>query len=317
MTTPLDKSIARQRASLINMLVDPLGRLAVRLAAHWGDQEVMAEQLQLAINEIPWVKFLYALNPQAVQISATASKEGLNVTEIGRDRSTRPYMLEAIPKGGLLLSEAYISLRENRPSVTAIQQIVDEGGQLLGILGADFDLRALPLTRELYQETTTWRQLKGDPAIRGTLFKQSRFESLLDADIDKVLPVVEELMIDRGVFHSKIHFSSSRLTLWHVDDPFRYRLLNIEQLLDPDTCLAYPMRPYPSEALIAAESIRQVLDTFVHLRMIDSTIYLRGGSINIFNGIIGLNFSCDGSHYIPISDFLARDSNFWQGLQTP
>ena len=38
----------------------------------------------------------------------------------------------------MTLSEAYLSLRENRPSVTAVQRIFRDG-QLLGYLGADFD----------------------------------------------------------------------------------------------------------------------------------------------------------------------------------
>ena len=43
----------------------------------------------------------------------------------------------------------------------------------------------------------------------------------------------------------------------------------------------------------------------------DDTLYLRSGSLNIFNGIIGLNFSCDGSHYIPYDEFLNKDHAFW------
>jgi hypothetical protein len=30
----------------------------------------------------------------------------------------------------------------------------------------------------------------------------------------------------------------------------------------------------------------------------DETIDLRSGSLNIHNGIVGLNFSCDGSRYM-------------------
>ena len=34
------------------------------------------------------------------------------------------------------------------------------------------------------------------------------------------------------------------------------------------------------------------------LRTTDQTIYLRNGSINRVNGLIGMTFSCDGAHYI-------------------
>ena len=56
------------------------------------------------------------------------------------------------------------------------------------------------------------------------------------------------------------------------------------------------------------------LNNMRQLRLADETLYLRSASINIFNGIVGLNFSCDGSHYIPFQQFLAKDSDFWEGM---
>ena len=50
------------------------------------------------------------------------------------------------------------------------------------------------------------------------------------------------------------------------------------------------------------------------LTLADETLYLRSASINIFNGMLSLTFSCDGSHYIPVQQFLARDSAFWEGI---
>ena len=55
------------------------------------------------------------------------------------------------------------------------------------------------------------------------------------------------------------------------------------------------------------------LDTFGQLRVMDDTFYLRSSSINIFNGIISLTFSCDGSHYMPYDEFLEKSLNFWVG----
>jgi hypothetical protein len=47
------------------------------------------------------------------------------------------------------------------------------------------------------------------------------------------------------------------------------------------------------------------------LRLSDPTFYLRTASINIFNGMVSLTFSCDGSHYMPYSEFLLKDTSFW------
>jgi len=41
---------------------------------------------------------------------------------------------------------------------------------------------------------------------------------------------------------------------------------------------------------------------------------LRSGTLNIFNGLVGLTFSCDGSHYIPYDEFLRKDHDFWTGI---
>jgi hypothetical protein len=90
---------------------------------------------------------------------------------------------------------------------------VSDAGTLLGYPGADFDLRKLPVTSELYQKPAKWRQMKGDPAIRGTLFQQTRIESPMDRDIEKALSILEELLTERGVFQCQIQFSSSQITI--------------------------------------------------------------------------------------------------------
>jgi hypothetical protein len=46
------------------------------------------------------------------------------------------------------------------------------------------------------------------------------------------------------------------------------------------------------------EDTRTILQEFKRLRTTDETIYMRNGSINRVNGLIGMTFSCDGSHYI-------------------
>lgn len=309
----LQQRILRQRASLHNMLVDPMHRVAERCVRVWHDKELLDVTLLSAIAEVPYCKFLYALDNDARQISDNIAFEGLIAKDFGRDRSHRPYMQNLPPGKSMVLSHAYISLVANRPSVTAIQRVYRRGEQI-GYIGADFDLRNLPITKEFYEDPGRWRQIKGDPAIRGQVFQQCRIQSRLDENIDLVLPVVEELVSENGAFHCKVHFSSSRATLWFLEDPYRYQILEFDDLVDPDICLAYPHHPYPHDAVIPQSSIRPILDTFRHLRFQDETIYLRAGSINVFNGIVGLNFSCDGSHYIPFDQFLAQDSEFWDGM---
>lgn len=157
----------------------------------------------------------------------------------------------------------------------------------------------------------TWLQLKGDPAIRQGLFSQCRVESDMDRNIDDVLATVEQLMRERGVFHAKLHFSSSRATLWLASDPMRYRVHVLDEMLCPETGLAYPEFPYPADACVAPDLIRPVLERLQALRQADENMYLRSGSLNVVNGLVGLNFSCDGSHYLRAEEFLSREARFW------
>jgi len=161
-----------------------------------------------------------------------------------------------------------------------------------------------------------YTQYRGDPAVRGTLFQQRRVQSEFDKVDDRAFERLAELITDYGVFHTKILFSSSRCTLWFYDDPYQYQLFDIHQLMDDDLLLAYPERHYPERAVVTAAEVRQVYALFKALRYIDDTIYLRSGSLNIINGMVGLTFSCDGSHYMTVEEFLDRDVHFWMGLST-
>ena len=124
---------------------------------------------------------------------------------------------------------------------------------------------------------------------------------------------MEELMIAHGIFHAKLHFSSSRSTVWLVDDPYNYQILYIDELINPSLCLAFPKRPYFEQAKVPEGKIMEVFTQFKKLRFADETIYLRSASLNVVNRMVGLNFSCDGSHYVAYDEFLQKDNSFWFG----
>jgi hypothetical protein len=310
----LRESIASQRKALMRLLRGPLQQLAAQCQAVWGDRQHLDAALAATLQTLPYCQHLYVVDRHFVQISDNMGHAGPQ-PGFGRDRSGRPYMQGLVAGASLLLSESYISLKEKRPSLTALRSVRAPDGELLGYIGAYFGLRDLPLTRRIYEEPRHWRQIKGDPSIRGTVFQQHRTESEMDRQIDTVLGVMAELMRFHGVYHVMLHFSSSRAVIWQIADPYRYRLLDIDELIDPDICLAYPRQPYPADALIPADKVRAVLDNFRPLRLIDETFYLRSGTVNLFNGIVGLTFSCDGSHYIPYEAFLDRGNDFWLGAQ--
>ena len=305
-------TVYRKRTELGLLLNEPMTQLAARCAAEWSDRLRMNDLLAAGFAAIPHVTFLYVMDGRGVQVSDNVGGDRITLGYFGRDRSQRPYMREPVPPWGFLLSDAYVSL-SGRPTLTALH-VVKRGDEVLGYLGADFDLRDLPAVATLQEESREWRQIKGDPSIRGTVFQQKRIESPMDRHMAQALSILDNLITERGMFQVVIHFSSSRATAWFLDDPYRYRIIDDEALADPDVCLIYQPQPWPGDARIARDRIRPMLDAMAELRLADQSIYLRSASLNIFNGMVSLTFSCDGSHYMSCDEFLDRRGDFWKGV---
>jgi hypothetical protein len=312
-SSTLKESIRLQREMLTRLLGKAMHDLAIRCAEIIDMRVALETLLTNALPKFFYCKHLYVLNAAGIQLTDNITQTGLDHTHFGRNRIDRPYMQDIIGTTDFKLSEAYISRNQKRPSLTAVQVIRNSEGKHIGFLGADFDQRELPRTENSYKEPVIWRQVKGDPAIRNGLFLQRRVESLMDSRLDEVLSIMNELIIEHGLFHGKLHFSSNRATIWQLDDPFTYRLLSIDELTDPNICLAYPRRPYPKRAIVPTNQVMPVLELFRQLRFADDNVYLRAGSLNIINGMVGLNFSCDGSHYMPFDEFLDKKTDFWFG----
>ena len=152
-----------------------------------------------------------------------------------------------------------------------------------------------------------WLQVKGDPSVRAFLFQQSRTESLFDEQIDRVHEITRALLAEKGAFHVKLHYSSNQLTCWFCDDAYRYRVYVRDEVLDPGFLDQFrDMTLNHLQPVLDTRRTGDVLAEFRRLRTTDKTIYMRNGSINRINGMIGMTFSCDGSHYIDCEDFFRR-----------
>lgn len=156
--------------------------------------------------------------------------------------------------------------------------------------------------------STHWLQIRGDPHVREFVFAQRRVRTVFDEHIDDVLDRTGRLLRDHGVFHVKVHFSTGQVTIWLLSDPLRYRVYVKEEFLDPAFCSVFPRMSYTSWATVRRRDVARVLGEFKRLRTHDDHLYLRSGSLNIVNGMVGLNFSCDGSHYLDYADFIANAS---------
>lgn len=156
-----------------------------------------------------------------------------------------------------------------------------------------------------------WLQVKGDPSVRAFLFQQSRQSSLFDEHLDKLHRIIYAMTTVKGAYHVKAHYSSSQLTCWFYDDPYNYRVYVKEEVLAPDFLDSFPSLSYEGrQPRIEQHQIGMILDEFKRLRLSDEQVYLRSASLNRLNGMISMNFSCDGSHYIEHDEFFARLREF-------
>ncbi|MET0028872.1 MAG: hypothetical protein ABW101_14690 [Candidatus Thiodiazotropha sp.] len=310
--TQIKQIILSKKDALASAIGEPLSKLAGLCVPVWHDADALDEVLKQHIGEITHCEFLYAWDLQGMEISSLISPQERNPGWRGRDLSNRPYLKNNLPFKGIMLSSVYHSQFSHRECVTALQA-VRHNDKLMGFIAADFSLDKLVDNSDGVESLPKWQQFKGDPAVRGQLFMQQRIQSRLDERIDSVNNTVYDLITEHGVFHCKIHYSSGRCSFWQMEDPYTYHIHGVEEIIDPDIVLAYPLHPYPERARITREQLRQILDQFKALRFADETIYLRSASINIMNGMLGLTFSCDGSHYMPVEEFLEKSLNFWFG----
>ncbi|MDH5355683.1 MAG: PDC sensor domain-containing protein [Gammaproteobacteria bacterium] len=303
-------AIKARKKELSKIAKIPLSKLARSASDIWSDPDLLDQLLRADMSSLENCDLLYAFDPNGYLVSSNIEKEKTDVSMRGHSFQGRPYFENNLPYKGILLSRVYVSRYNGRSCITILQAVRDDN-RVIGFIAADFDLDGLPTPET--EEINRWSQYKGDPAIRGTLFMQERIESEMDRHLDKTMEAIQEVMVDYGVFHMKIHFSSSRVSFWRMDDPFDYLIHTVASIIDPEFKFTFKRQTCPTKAIATVEDIDRVLSMLKQLRYADETIYLRSASFNIINGLVGLTFSCDGSHYMHFEEFLSRSISFWLG----
>ena len=309
---PSGKSDQELKALLTTRLKRPLAKLARRCAAVWSDTDAVEAILVDSINGMPLYGTLCAVNRWGTQLSSNVTSSKIDRRQRGCDLSGWPFFDDALPYSGLLLSKARRNELNGRVCMTAMHAVTAEG-QILGYIAADIDLRNPRLRPQSKGALATWRQIRGDPGIRNTVFQRKRVRSRMDKHIDEVLQIVNTLICDRGVFDCRLDFARSAMIVWLVDQPRHYRVHVLDEIIDPAVCLSLPSRTYPEEAIVEPAAVCRVLERLNVLREADDNIYLRSGSLNVINGMVELSFSCDGLHYMSVEEFLDKDELFWFG----
>lgn len=305
----LKQSIVHERDNIEKTLAPCLQKLSRKCVRNWFNSERLDTVLFKEFATIPYASLIYGIKLNGKQCSSNISDEYIDHSMIGQDLSDRPYLAQISDIKHLMLSDVYLSQTTSRSCITALQ-VVTVKKEVFGLIAVDLDLMRLPRHSTDFSDAEQWRQIRGDPAIRGSMFLQIHELSTLDHSIENVVPIIEELICERGIFHVKIHYSSSRTTLWQLENPYHYRVHVLDEILNPAVCLAYPPVKYTNNALVTKQQVKEVLDKFTQLRFADETVYLRSASINIINGMVGLTFSCDGTHYLTAEKFMSEKLNF-------
>ncbi|NOX09018.1 MAG: hypothetical protein GXP22_05945 [Gammaproteobacteria bacterium] len=302
--------IQNKKTALKEQSTPIMADLAIQAAKVWTQEQALDQVLQGGIKDLAFCHMIYAVNTDGILLSSNVERDQMDSQWKGRDLTGRPYLRDAHPYQGYSMTSVYTSRHTLHPCITVIQS-VHHNEKILGFIAADYNLDSLPGEKAQTSPDNHWVQYKGDPAIRGTVFMQQREISAMDEVLGDTIEILTDMMQHHGIFHCKIHFSSSRLSMWSVDDPFGYNIHTLEDITNPERCLAYPIRPQHERTCVSEEDIGLVLDLLKKLRHADEIIYLRSASFNIINGMVGLTFSCDGSHYIPYDEFLNMGSEFW------
>ena len=306
------QELSEKKRLLCSQVGSSMSAIAYNCIEKIKDEEKLDVYLKEEISQLDHCSLLYVTDCNYKQISANVTNEQIHLGYRGQNLSGRPYLQSSVPLKGMFLSEIYRDERSFKTCMTLLHAIhLDDG--LKGFLFADFNLNDIALDESVREKFSHVQQFKGDPAIRGGLFNQRRNESLLDLNIDRVNDLVNKLYLNYGVFHIKLHYSSSRLSLWLYDNPHHYQLHTIDEVLDGTVFSCYPKKNYPEDACVTEDQIHQAYKQYKQLRYVDDNIYLRSASLNIINGMVGLNFSCDGSHYIPVQEFIDNSLEYWMG----
>lgn len=314
MHAQLSDKISKRKDRLGAQLKFKMLAIALDCAKFWEYPEEIDQYLIQAINRIPQSKLFYVIDFQGLQLSSNIFSDGSSKRHArGQDLSKRPYTHNIHSEKGFSLSPVYLSSIDRKPSITATHPVFHENGNLVGFIVADFDIDDFPDDEINICEEQSWRQIKGDPAIRKNLFQQERVISAMDQHLDQVHDIIENLICKRGIFHAKLHYGSSRATLWAYERPYEYQLHVLDEIINPDVCLAYPAHSYPAESRVLEHKVKLVINRLKDLRNADETVYLRSGSINVINGMVGLTFSCDGTHYMTVKEFLNKPDSVWFG----
>ena len=180
--------------------------------------------------------------------------------------------------------------------------------------------------------------IKGDPSLRESAPLRKRYDSKVDSLFDQLEPNLEDLMLNRGIYRFFLGFNSGEIRTNSVFDPLRQEIHDAEKIADKDYINRhFPLIEYSDKIALMRElyatlrasehykkipgywqnilnrrsqswiplepeNIPKILTTVRKLRDIEE-YYLRNITMCIVQGIVRMQFNCDGTQIIDAHNF--------------
>ena len=180
--------------------------------------------------------------------------------------------------------------------------------------------------------------IKGDPSIRESVLMRKRYTSKVDTVFEQLEPHLEDLMLNRGIYRIFVGFNSGEVRTNSIFDPLRQEVHDAEKLTDTQYIeRQFPRIEYAEKVELMRnlyatlrssrqykamptywqnilnrrsdkwqplepESIPDILSTVRKLREIEE-YYLRNITVCIVQGIVRMQFNCDGTQIIDAHNF--------------
>lgn len=299
------ESVSEKKKFLSSLIKAPLRTLSHQARDSWRNTDELTGRLHDALCRLPHCQLLYAIGTDGKQISGNVTRNGTENKWHGQDLSERPYMNDSLPFKGMVLSAVYLSQRSMQPCITAIQAVLDNH-RLLGFVAADFHVKDLPAAN-----TATLNKLHYQKQSHFFREHNQRHTGSLDRHIDYLIYVWSTLMQEHGIFQCHVHFDSDVCALSSLDDPLRYQLFDVQELMDPELFELYPKMAYDSRNHVSADKIPNIFAQFKVLRQLDDDTYIRSGALNLVNGQVSVNLSLNGTRFMGVDEFLNKNLTDW------
>ena len=180
--------------------------------------------------------------------------------------------------------------------------------------------------------------IKGDPSLRESAPLRKRYDSKVDSLFDQLEPNLEDIMLNRGIYRIFVGFNSGEIRTNSIFDPLRQEIHDAEKIANQDYINRhFPNIDYDDKVALMRElyatlraseqykkipgywqnilnrrsqkwrplepdNIPSILSTVRKLRDIEG-YYLRNITVCIVQGIVRMQFNCDGTQIIDAHNF--------------